>query len=354
MSAVLAVAALAAVGCTDDENDNYQGNWVKCDTHFPGTQRGGAVCFKIGEEVYVGTGYNSNELGAQTRFRDFYKFDGRAWTQVPSMPSDTLARDGGVAFAINGKGYVGLGSTGTRFLNDFWCFDPQTQTWSRVADFPRRDGIEDYQSYERRRYAVAFVIDNVAYVGSGEDIDGHAQSDFYKFDGTTWTPIANIGAQRTAASAFVYDGKGYVVCGRNGSCLYEFQRYNPATNEWKPLRHIDNRTDESYDDEYRIMAYGCSVFGLNGKFYLSTGGANGSGVRTWEYHPDDDLWFQKTNFEGNNRGFAVGFSLTFDDGKGGGVQEHGYIATGQAGVLGNTYFSDMWEFKPDEEYEDKD
>ena len=190
MSAVLAVAALAAVGCTDDENDNYQGNWVKCDTHFPGTQRGGAVCFKIGEEAYVGTGYNSNELGAQTRFRDFYKFDGKAWTQVPSMPSDTLARDGGVAFAINGKGYVGLGSTGTRFLNDFWCFDPQTQTWSRVADFPRRDGIEDYQSYERRRYAVAFVIDNVAYVGSGEDIDGHAQSDFYKFDGTTWTPIA--------------------------------------------------------------------------------------------------------------------------------------------------------------------
>ena len=98
-----------------------------------------------------------------------------------------------------------------------------------------------------------------------------------------------------------------MVCGRNGSCLYEFQRYNPATNEWETLRHIDNRTDESYDDEYRIMAYGCSVFGLNGKFYLSTGGANGSGVRTWEYHPDDDLWFQKTNFEGNNRGFAVGF-----------------------------------------------
>ncbi len=358
---MFAASLLFLTGCADDETDRYLGNWIKTSNYYPGTQRGGAVCFKIGEEVYVGTGYNFNETDYRSRFRDFYKFDGKAWTQIPSMPNDTTdgkasagTRNAAVAFSINGKGYVGLGYDGTKNLKDFWCYDPQTQTWTQVADFPRRDGIEDYQKPEERRYAVAFVIDNVAYVGGGEDIDGNILADFYKFDGTTWTPIANIGVPRAAASAFVYDGKGYVVGGRYGSCVYEFQRYDPVTDTWESLRHAADRTDYSYDDEYTLAAYGCSVFELNGKFYLATGGVSGTGVATWEYHPDSDFWVQRTNFEGSTRGFAVGFSLTFDDGLGGGPRQHGYIATGQSGVSGSSYYTDMWEFMPYQEYEDKD
>src|SRR5574344_782032 len=114
--AAIIAATLSVTSCTTDANDNYMGNWVKCESYFPGTTRGGAACFIIGENdadpesnpyygAYVGTGFTYMESDYKSHFRDFYRFDGHSWKQLTSMPDEAGTRCMGVGFSINGKGY---------------------------------------------------------------------------------------------------------------------------------------------------------------------------------------------------------------------------------------------------------
>src|SRR3982750_295567 len=47
-------------------------------------------------------------------------------------------RDGAVGFVINNIAYVGTGYnyTSNKFLNDFWRYDPTSDSWVRAADMP--------------------------------------------------------------------------------------------------------------------------------------------------------------------------------------------------------------------------
>ena len=111
---------------------------------------------------------------------------------------DCPARNGGVAFALKTGdkwyGYVGLGYDGTNYLRDFWRFDPETNSWSKIANYPG-DAV---------RYASCFVIDNVAYVGCGEDYDNNILGDFYKYDASTgeWSQVSGIGTPCAQAASF--------------------------------------------------------------------------------------------------------------------------------------------------------
>lgn len=108
-----------------------------------------AVSFTIDDIAYAGMGkslpYYNN---------DFYRFlppSGEetmgVWEFVGQLPGDGRAE--GVAFALNGKGYMGLGSNFSgRYFNDFYEFDPGSQVF-RVRQSLPADG---------RLAAVAFGI----------------------------------------------------------------------------------------------------------------------------------------------------------------------------------------------------
>ncbi len=351
----MCAAALVFTGCEDEDNEELMGNWVETTYDFPGTRRGGAVCFVIDNVAYVGTGANTNKTEEKERYRDFYSCtpngEGLVWSErydrtgqgVKSMPDEAAARNGAVAFSINGKGYVGTGFDGNNYCRDFWEYDPETNDWTQIADYPG----------DSCRYAVAFVIDNIAYVGTGEDWDNNVLSDFYKFDGTTWEAIPSIGRPRCQASAFVYNGKGYVIGGNNNGAVDWFQCYNPETNQWETLRRISDRTKEQFDDDYTLAAYGCTAFVLGDKGYITTGGSGYAGNATWEYDFEYDYWVQRTSFEGSSRKFAVSFVLDHDG------REVPYVTTGTSSDItttasGGTFFSDTWYFNPYESYESLD
>jgi N-acetylneuraminic acid mutarotase len=379
--ALFVAGSLSLVSCEDEDNVSLLGNWVEEGIDFPGTRRGGAVCFQIGNTAYVGTGANTNKTEEKERYRDFYKCEVKdgamSWTPrwdrtmegITSMPDAAAPRNGAVAFSINGKGYVGLGYDGTNYLKDFWEFDPngtpkasdypsiadstlanikQTGSWKKIADYPG----------DSCRYAVAFVIDNIAYVGTGEDYDDNILSDFYKFDGKKWTPISSIGKPRAQAMAFVHDGKGYVVGGVNNGAVDWFEMYDPKTDTWdnKTLHRVSDRTDYEFDDDYKLASYGGTAFVLPelGKAYITTGGAGYAGNATWEYDLAHDYWVQKTSFEGSPRKFAVSFTLDLGNGR-----TTPFVTTGTSSDItitgsGGNFYSDIWSFDPFEWYEDKD
>jgi len=242
---------------------NKKPNYTKLDS-IPGVARSGAVAFAIGEDIYVGGGYDGEK-----RLNDFYKYsitDG-LWAQIDSFPG--VARYGAVAFSVNGKGYVGTGlANNYTYLNDFYCYDPLTSKWTKAGSF---GGTKRYE-------AVVFVINDVAYLATGKK-DGYV-SDFWKYNGTT--------------------------------------------NEWTQLRDIYNTDeDNSYDDDYDDIVRSQGVAFVSGekgyeKGYITTGGKGGSGRSTWEYDPATDLWNEKTSFEGVSRGGSVSFT----------INDYGYVLTG--------------------------
>ena len=188
------------------------GQWVK-KSDFPDGVRTAAVSFVIGNDAYVGTGRNNNDAV----LRDFWKYNSVSdtWVEIASLPAEAAAREGATAFSIDGKGYIGLGSNGkqsgaAKFYKDFWRYDPATNQWEAIAEFPGRD----------RKNGVSFVIDGQAYVGAGRwfvTTDSNYLEDFYAYDPATgqWTTKEKVPQQGGASGvAFVINDVGYFGTGK--------------------------------------------------------------------------------------------------------------------------------------------
>jgi Kelch motif/Galactose oxidase, central domain len=306
------------------------GDWA-VESQLNGPARSEAVSFVINNFAYVGTGWD----GLNTRYNDFWKYDpaGNVWTQVSSMPDSTM-RSSATAFSVGGLAFVGTGYDGFNYLNDFYQFDPAANTWTRKAQFP---GSPRYE-------AVGFGIGNFGYAGTGFD-GANAQKDFYRYDPSSdsWTDVGFSGNKRYGAVTWVYNNQGYLVTGVNSGVMQtDFWVFDPTTEpNWTELRHISNYSSDSYDDGYiNIARWNASAFVIGNQAYISTGENGVTYPYTWEYDMTitngvrNDLWVEKTPFEGPPTTGAVGFSVTPDatNTGGGGFIGTGRSAPGQAGA----------------------
>jgi hypothetical protein len=299
------------------------GNWVT-EAQLNGPARSEAVSFVINDFAYVGTGWD----GLNTRYSDFWRYDAKAnvWSQVTSLPANA-GRSSAVAFAANGKGYVGTGyGNFNNYLSDFYELNLDSNVWTKKADFA---GGARYE-------AVAFGLGDNGYVGTGFD-GSNALKDFYRYDPSkdTWTDIGFSGNKRYGAVTFTYNDKAYLVTGVNsGTMQTDFWVFNPAsdTAKWSQLRHINNYSSDAYDDSYTTIArWNGSAFISGSYAYISTGENGVYYTYTWQYDFSQDLWAEKTPFEGPPTTGAVGFSLSSTTG-GGGYIGTGRSSPGQAGA----------------------
>jgi N-acetylneuraminic acid mutarotase len=312
------------------------GDWA-IETEYAGIPRTQAVSFTMhyptGDTVYIGGGYNTF---TNTYLTDFYKFDesnNHSWLPVANFPGDP--RDGSAGFAIGTNGYIIGGYDGNYHLNDVWKYNATTNSWDSIGMSP-----VPYGTYGRVG-AIGFTIGNTGYYGSGADSSQNCYNDMYQFDGTTWSPAPSLTAKRKGASVFVYNNIAYVVGGVNSgsgnSYPADLSAYNPAvSSDWQPRRSIITISDSSFsaDYAYNINRSAAAVFLINDTAYLSTGNYNGVLNTTWCYDIGQDIWFQKSSFEGTSRENAIGFN----------VNNHGYIATGDNG---SNCYDDVWQFYPD-------
>jgi len=337
-------------------NYTQDGNWVLRST-FGGVPRSEAVSFVIGDYAYVGTGYDPTN--PNTRLTSVYQFTPAGtqgnWTQVASLPAGK-GRSSGVAFTVNGVGYVGSGvaDNSLKALNDFYSYTPApSNTWKQVAS------MQDGSGNPLPRYdAVAFGIGNYGYVTTGYD-GSYWLNDTWQYDPSAdaWSQKVNLpGNKRSAAVAFVYNNKGYVVTGANGEAsstgaVFDFWSYDPSkpdTSTWTRLRDIANtNTQETYDDGYtNIVRSNAAAFIIQGtnlgdEAFITTGKNGSLYTFTWEYDFKTDLWYQKTPYEGPAREGAVGFT----------VKNRGFITTG---ISSTVAFDDLREFHPNEVYNAND
>ncbi len=202
---------------------------------FPGGIRGGAVAFSIGGYGYLACGSN---YGGQY-FKDVWKYDPAtdAWTQLNDAPF--FQREEAICFVIGNFAYVGTGyvevvgpnSTYTATFNDFWQYDPSTDTWTVKAMVPGSP----------RGWAIGAAANGRGYAGLGGNPDQTVSyTDFYEYDPqqNTWTARASYPQSLADASVFDFGGEVY-VCGGISFPTYigtsSFRKYLPASNTWSSL-----------------------------------------------------------------------------------------------------------------------
>ena len=292
---------------------------------IPGNGRSSAVGFAINGKGYVVLGRDS----LKNPLNDCWEFEPTTnqWTQKASFPG--IARVKAVSVVLNGKAYIGLGfnpligvyTNQSAYLQDFWMYDPSTDSWTRKADFPSADCDA----------CVGFSLGNFIYVGSGFNGFGFGPT-FWKYDPTIdkWTQLrkfqgpARAGAVACTNGERVFFGTGYDTYNEN-----DWWEYFPANDTWKKLQSMPDNGREN----------GVS-FSVNNRFFVSTGrqfGGNltGGNIKSdiLEYDAVRNVWYERGNIPNGNRENAIAFVI---NGK-------GYIGFGEND---SKVLNDFWSFEP--------
>jgi N-acetylneuraminic acid mutarotase len=227
---------------------------------IPGYPPVEGVSFVIGNDAYV--------LSPESQFMYRYDQPTNTWTIAASLPVNP-ERFNATAFAVNGKGYVGLGdgevnNVYTRF-NDWWEYDPASNTWAKKKNFPGGARVT----------AAGFAVDSYGYVCSGDKRTGTVDSypnDLWQYNPTTdaWVQKANMpgaGFGGVGLNGIVDAGGhyGFVVTGGPGRCL----QYNPSTNTWGTLPDMPGGSRNNF-----------AAFMINRSLVIG-GGTGGTSIGGW-------------------------------------------------------------------------
>ena len=261
---------------------------------------------------YMGSGWvwNAPELENET-VKDFYRYDPSkegsgetCWEPIAPLPENFKVRRGAFAFSleVDGKmyGYVGGGFTDrprNEYLNDLWKYDPDTDSWIEIA----------HGSFGKRLGGMAFVLNGKAYICSGENSTGSI-NDFYVFDPYTETfeqlrtmtkvhpddtyDTDYVSLRRTYGVAFVVPVsgvlRGHIVGGMNteGATCWE---YNETDDLWTQRTSFINNTNRN-NREGMVSFY----FPETGRAFAGLGrsGVSFYADDMWEFIPlaDDNMY----------------------------------------------------------------
>jgi len=284
-----------------------QNTWEK-KAAFGGEKRSRCVAFSIGNRGYMGCGEDTADI----EHNDFWEYDPGTdcWTQKASLPA--AGRRDAVGFAIGTKGYVGTGIDSPESWlgnnqNDWWEYNPVTNTWLARATYPGS------ASYGGVYFATGFVINGYGYVVGGKQSASNYTDNLYRFDPVTnsWAVMAPFpNNPRYAMSAFTVNGKGYVGLGTDENILQtDWWEYNPVGNSWVQKA--------SFPGSGRFAASG---FAIGSKGYVVGGTDGGYQDELWQYDAASNSWWVKAPYGGGERRsmgvFVIGSAAYAGTGKG--------------------------------------
>jgi N-acetylneuraminic acid mutarotase len=241
-------------------------------------------------------GYGYLVAGADVEYAslgDFFRYDplSDTWTQMDDFPG--VSR--GFAYGVDTetKGYMGFGyyynpDTGEEaYLDDMWEYDPETDTWTELASCPCTPRI----------HPAMVEVNGKIYVGLGGSEFGDL-GDWWEYDiaTDTWTEKADFpSSNRHHPYYFDIGDYAYVGMGHSGPNIFDdFYRYDPETDDWITLGDLP--------DQGRVAG---TQFAYGGKgYFLSGQGETHTNLPTgefWEYTPETDSWVALDPHPGGGR-----------------------------------------------------
>ncbi len=196
---------------------------------FTGSERDDGTSFVINNKAYCVTGL---ETGWQCN-RNGFVFDSNTeiWSGMASLPINS-ERQYATGLSHNNMGYVlgGINCNNTT-LNDFWKYNPVTDLWLQLPNFPSagRFGMS------------SFIIKNKLYVVGGKLIDETNLNEVWEYDfvTTTWNQKNNLPFTMWRGAAFSIDTIGYACLGINNTGYnHRIYKYNYVTDTWATISNI--------------------------------------------------------------------------------------------------------------------
>ncbi len=279
-----------------------------------GSARYRAFAFEINGKCYMGTG--STGGGISQNLKDLWEYDvaSNTWSQKADLAGPN--RTNGTATSANGFGYAGLGTDNGTMLKDWYQYDPVANTWQSKASLPGNP----------RFGAGSFSIQNMIYAGGGLDSLGNPKTDFYMYDpGTdTWTQKSSLLTGVACMAVFTIGEKGYFVAGLiNGSVssVRKTAEYDVVTDTW------------TYKADYPPgNTFSAIGFAIDGHGYVGTGFTGSLTDVMYRYDPIGDVWTQETSWPTGIRQWAVSCVSG----------NRAFVGTGNS--TGGQLFNDWWEF----------
>ncbi len=201
--------------------------WIQMED-FPGEPRRTGINGEYNGLVYCGLGWNGSQ-----HFSDIYSFDIdlNTWTYVSNYPGNGSRQAMGVI--VDDKLYV-FGGKINNWVNEFWVYDLVNDNWQQLTA-PVLEG---------RGAGISFEADGLLYLGLGIN-DDQDFNDLWSYDPNTnlWLQMANFpGSGRLNASVFKYNN-GFVVGGgydKNINYFDDYYIYNPQTDNWMSVDGFEN------------------------------------------------------------------------------------------------------------------
>lgn len=214
--------------------------------------------------------------------KGYFGLSGGIWEYDPSIDTWTkkLTLPAGISnfplgFSIAGKAYFGWGSG-----NDFWEYDPLTGNWLQKANFPGTVAASNFDPH------TGFSIGNKGYVPSkGQNIVN--TNDFWEYNPATdsWTQKASFGGSiRIGSTGFGLAGKGYVATSLSVVPTLPYTEmhiweYSPTLDSWTEKAPFGGNP-RGYALNFTIGNKGYMGFGV---ISFRTGAAAANDL--WEYTP---------------------------------------------------------------------
>jgi N-acetylneuraminic acid mutarotase len=218
--------------------DKSNNTWLQLQD-IPFTGRGYSYGVAVNNKAYMGFGSTSSGLYPTDWWE--YDMDNDLWNQKSDFPGD--GRQHPAMVAVNNKIYMGCGGNDNGNLGDWWEYDILTDIWTQKSNIignnrhhPFYFGIGDY-AY------VGFGHGSSPGPGSNPSSSSYIYNDFYRYDPSTdtWIQLGNFPSEaRVAGTQFSYNGNGYILSGDGDDhgplSSGEFWRYNPLNDSWSQLQ----------------------------------------------------------------------------------------------------------------------
>ncbi len=295
---------------------DYHSRWTRMHD-FPGNPRIFATSFSINGKGYAGLGVKT-DIGSIPWNNDFYEYDpaSDSWRRLSDFPETWRCKT--VSLVLNDKAYIitsylGEANTESDDYSHVWEYDPSTDTWNQKNDFPGKARCDPF----------GFTIDDRGYMGGGI-YEREPQFDFWRYDSNTdtWTQLNNLSDKQWNEYIFSISDNvnGYIFgsCGRSCSRQYNW-KYNESNDTWSQIANMPRANRE------------ITGFLLGDKLYIGTGiFSNYKGTNAFfEYDPNTDI-FTYMNFIEERRA-ASSFS----------IGNYGYLFMGMSDSE-----TDVWKFDP--------
>ena len=226
----------------------------------------GGFCFEINGIIYVGGGWKNNTSTTTDEVWS-YNIATNTWSTTPVAYLPT-PRMGCIGTSDGTYGYVFGGKNGSTVFSDVLRFDPNTNTFTLIANYPLGGRFGGIISYHNGKL----------YMGTGSDNNylGNYTSDFYSYDFSTntWQALASHPYGTFQGYSAIHPSGRIFVLGNHinnsSTCISNFYYYDITANAWFSLPNFPGGGRNDLTGAF-----------VNGIWYGGNGHACSSMIRDW-------------------------------------------------------------------------